>query len=51
MTKTTAQKNSTEILVIIGALAGFSMMLLVTATDLAIRTAVELAAIENTEVH
>lgn len=51
MTRTTAQKNSTEILIIVGALAGFSMLLLVTVTDLAVRTAVEIALIENTDIH
>ena len=51
MTRTKAQKNSTEIMVIIGALAGFSLMLLVTVTDLAVRTAVEIAIMEETQFH
>ena len=51
MTDTTTKKTSTEIFVILGALAGFSMMLLVTVTDLAVRTAVEIALIEDVEIH
>ena len=51
MSKMTRKSHSTEILVIVGALAGFSMMLLVTVTDLAVRTAVEIALIEEIEVH
>lgn len=51
MTRTKADKNSTEILIIIGALAGFSMMLLATVTDLAVRTAVELGRSESTDIH
>ena len=50
MSNTRPQQNTTEILVIISALAGFSMMVLASATDLAVRTAVEIALIEEADV-
>lgn len=49
--KTADEKKTTEILVIAGALTGVSMMILVTATDIAVRTAVEMALMHDAEIH